>query len=500
MSSTKSLTNDTFPNFLCLLFFVEMWERFSYYGMRALLVLFLTSYIGVTDKKAYVIYSLFAAISYAVPIIGGYLADRVMGFRKMVIIGALVMTFGHTALALSGTDLCAIFLGLSLIGVGTGLFKGNITNLLGECYRHKEEDRSTGFGLFYVGVNVGSFLASISCAIVAHQYGWHYGFGLAGFGMLLGLITFIKFQYVLGDTGRSPINSTKLMNIMQFSGVIIFSIILSIICTVSFENSELFVNVLQYFGFALLIIFGYITYKTDERYRENMYIIAIMTIFLMLFFALEMQLGSLINLFTERNVTNSILEIQIPAAISQAINPISVILFGLLFNTFFKLRKSLDTFRMLLGILAIAACFFILYFGCINADTTSRVHYVYLIVSISIMGLGEIFIAPVVQSYVSLLAPQKYKGLIMGIMLLSLAFSNLGGVVIAEFMSIPHDNGISTAYKSLQIYKKGFWDIAIFNLYIAIAFIPFGLYIHRKLSKRNSTNESDTNDHSVSTH
>ncbi|WPX97561.1 peptide MFS transporter [Candidatus Fokinia crypta] len=484
MSNTKILANRTFPNFLCLLFFVEMWERFSYYGMRALLILFLTSYIGITDKKAYVIYSLFAAVSYAVPIIGGYLADRIMGFRKMVIIGALIMTFGHTALAFSGMDSYAIFLGLSLIGVGTGLFKGNITNLLGECYRNKEEDRSTGFGLFYVGVNVGSFLASISCGIVAQQYGWHCGFGLAGFGMFLGLITFIKFQYVLGDTGKSPIDNTKAANILQFSGVMAFSIILSLVCATSFENSELFVNALQYFGCVLLIIFGYITYKTDTKNRENMYIIAIMIVFLMLFFALEMQLGSLINLFTERNVASTVFGIQIPAAISQAINPISVILFGLLFNTFFKMRKSLDTFRILIGIIAIAVCFFILYIGCMNADSTSRVHYIYLIVSISIMGLGEIFIAPIVQSYVSLLAPQKYKGLIMGIMLLSLAFSNLGGVIIAEFMSISNDNGLLAASNSLQIYKEGFLNIAIFNLYIAVAFIPFGLYIHRKLSQR----------------
>ena len=486
MSNYEKGSGRVLPGFLILLFFVEMWERFSYYGMRALLVLFLTSYIGFEDKNAYLVYSLFAAISYAFPILGGLLADKLMGFRSMVLIGGIVITFGHIAMALSENNTYLIFLGLSLIGVGTGLFKGNITNLLGACYKEGDPRRSQGFTLFYVGVNIGGFIAAVACGYVANIFGWHYGFGLAGVGMIFGMILFIKFQNILDDIGLSPrpdLINKNFMGLKPFWLVFIGSILAAALCAEALSHGGLFVNALKYFGVLILTFYLYLVYSSEPNLRPNLYVIAIMIIFLMIFFALEMQLGSLINLFTERNIEKEIFGISVPAAVSQAINPVAVIVTGFILSIVVSMSKLLDVLRIFLSIVAMAVCFFILYAGCLSAGEDGQINYLFLVVSISLMSLGEIFIAPVVQSYVSLLAPDKYKGLIVGMMMLSLAFSNLAGIVIAEFMAVPSIGGNVDVLQSLEIYKAGFWDIAVFHIYLAVAFIPFGIYVYRVLKR-----------------
>lgn len=479
----SSYIGKKFPNFLILLFFVEMWERFSYYGMRALLVLFLTSYMGFEDKNAYIIYSLFAAICYTFPIFGGMLADKIMGFKNMVFIGGIIIVLGHIVMSLSGDSLYSIFWGLSLIAVGTGLFKGNITNLLGACYKNDDNTRGQGFTIFYVGVNLGGFISSISCGYVGQFYGWHYGFGLAAIGMICGLLLFVKFQYILKEVGTAPnpaLMERKVMGLKPFHIVLICGIFASILCSVALVYSGMLTDILKYFGIIILAYYLHILYKADPAVRSNLFIIAIMIAILMVFFALEMQLGSLINLFTDRNIDKNVFGVNIPASVSQAINPMCIIIIGFIVS-FISSNKILDTVKIVISIFAMALCFFILYIGCENAGENGQINYLYLICGIAMMSLGEVLIAPIVQSYVALLAPQNLKGLIIGMMMLALAFSNLAGIVISEFMSVPSTGGGVDILESLEIYKSGFLKIAIFQLYIGIALIPFGFYIYKGL-------------------
>lgn len=473
------------PNFLKLLFFVEMWERFSYYGMRALLVLFLTSQLLLADEESYAIYSLFAAIGYALPILGGFLADRLLGFRNMVLIGGIIITIGHFCLGFIGLKPELIYLGLGLIAVGTGMFKGNLTNLLGACYKDNADagERSRGFTLFYVGVNVGSFMSSILCGYLAHRYGWEYGFGLAGFGMFLGLLTFIRFQHMLGEAGLG----NKLVLSKRFLGLSVFQLVLGICLVLAFlvsqmlSLSEYFANILSYAGIIMLLIFGNIIYKASPNEQRGLITLAILLVFLMFFFALEMQLASLINLFSERNIDRSILGFTIPTAFSQAINPLSIIIFGSIFGRYLKFSKKHKTKKYMFGIFTMAICFFILYVGCISADENGKVNYSYLILSITFMGIGELCVAPLVQEQAVLLAPKNSKGLIMGIVMLALAFSNLAGVVISKFMSVPRVNGTIDSLMSLEIYKAGFLNICLFNLGLTILFLLFYSYINRTI-------------------
>lgn len=260
-----------YQKFLKLIFFVEIWERFSYYGMRALLVLFLISNLGFSDAKAYAIYSLFAAIGYTGPVIGGIMADKLMGFRNMILIGGIVIIMGHICMTFVGWNTFLVYLGLALIAIGTGLFKGNITNLLGSCYKDNDPNRERGFTLFYVGINLSSFFASILCAIVASNYGWDYGFGLAGIGMFIGLVVFTKFQHILGSSGTSP--KPNLINKKLFFGMNLITITIAVSFSFAFlvskmlESAEFFANILSIVG---LVVFGiFALYRSEISFYSE---------------------------------------------------------------------------------------------------------------------------------------------------------------------------------------------------------------------------------------
>ncbi|MGL9718716.1 MAG: peptide MFS transporter [Wolbachia sp.] len=479
---SHSLPTTKFPRFLRILCFVEMWERFSYYGMMALLVLFLTSYLGFNDEKAFTLYSLFAAVGYALPILGGFLADKLMGFRNMVLLGGIVIAVGHACMSLVEFEPGLLYLGLSLIAVGTGMFKGNATNLLGSCYDKDDPERTRGFTLFYVSVNLGSILASISCGYLAYLFGWQYGFGLAGIGMFIGLITFLKFQNFLGNSGLAP--CSKLMNknilgIKTFGIVLIGTFLLSLIVAEMFIYSELFVNILIFSGVIALGIFSYIILKSSIEQRWKLMVLFILIIFQMLFYALQMQLGSLINLFTDRNVVDNVFGIIIPASASQAINPLSIVVLGFFFGTYMKFKKEYATSMFTFGLLTMAICFFLLYIGCLNANNEGKVGYLYLIIAIPFIGLGELCIAPLVQEQATRLAPKNLRGIVMGMLMLSIAFSNLAGIVISKFVSVPSANGEINCLESLEIYKEGFLRFGISNLIISIAFLFFFNLVHK---------------------
>ena len=227
---------------------------------------------------------------------------------------------------------------------------------------------------------------------------------------------------------------------------------------------------------------GGIIVTSENRQRNNLIALTILIIFQLIFYALEMQLGSLMNLFAERNVSKTILGYVLPASIYQAINPFSIIIFGGLIGAYNKPRKNTQLISFGLGLFTMALCFYILWFGCLNADETGNTHYLYLIVGLSFMGIGEILVAPYIYSQATILAPTNLKGFVMGIVLLSMAYANLAGPIIAKFMAVPHVDGVFDPFQSLAIYKAGFLQIANFNVLIVIIFSVFTLWL-RKLTK-----------------
>lgn len=467
-----SLTNS--KKFFVLLFFSEMWERFSYYGMRALLVLYLTSQLGFADKDAYSIYTLFAALGYAGPVIGGIIADKLLGFRNVMKIGAVIITLGHVGMVfIDPNRIFMLYISLGIIAVGTGFFKGNITNLLGLCYAKDDPRRNKAFSLFYVSVNLGSFIASLLCGFLASSYGWDYGFGLAGIGMLIGLITFSKFEYLLGKVGAMSLRQRALNKKYKTKlSVIIVSILLCVICSVILFYSYLFTKLIIIVGILVFVYFIKLVFKLDSQNQRNMLLLMIITFFMMLFFSLEMQLGSLFNLFTSRNVDTTIFGYAIPAASLQSLNPLSIMLLGpLIAPVFGRLGNRFSIMRLGGGIVAMILSLLTLYVGCLNADAQSMVSIRYLILSMFVMGVGELFIAPLVHDLYTRLSPVALQGFMMGLLMLSLSFSNLAGNLIAIFVSV--DAGVDgniNPVESLAIYQKSFLDFSIAGIIVLVFF------------------------------
>lgn len=487
---TPALDADSrFPKFLIILFFTEMWERFSYYGMRALLTLFLVNELGFSDKKSIAIYSTFAAIGYASPIIGGYLADKIMGFKNMVFIGGVTITIGHFIMSLTLINPDLIFIGLGMIAIGTGLFKGNVTNLLGICYADDEHssNQDRGFTLFYVGVNLGAFAAGVSCAYVAHNFGWHYGFGLAGVGMFIGLTVFSCNQKLFVNKGDSPapnLMQKKFMGLNPFALTMIGCFLMAGLAAMALPLSDGNTNITELSIIFITVVMSYILYVSPSNQRKKLTALGILIIFQLLFFALEMQLGSFIALFTSRNVEDVVFGFYIPAAASQALNPLFIVILGYAIS-WVNIPPRFFLARFAFGLFTMGIAFAIFWLGCENAAHNGKVEYIYLVLGSAFIGLGEICIAPFVQSQVTLLAPKNMRGFIMGLLFLSMAIANLMGIWLAEFISVPSIEGVVDPLLSMQIYKDGFWGIAKFNALLALMFLFFYPFIQKVIKDTN---------------
>lgn len=474
------------PRFLIVLLFTEMWERFSYYGMRALLVLFLTSQLGFSDPKAYGIYSLMSALCFSGPLIGGFLADKFLGFRKMAVIGGAVMVVGHTLMALIPLNSNIIYIGLALIAIGTGLFKGNLSNLLGSCYSDTDPQRDKAFTLFYVSVNVGSTLSTLACAYVAHQYGWHYGFALAGIGMIAGLVTFIMNKDLFAHDKQPRTSSIDVLGTKVSPQQFVYGVtfVLSILTTAMLFYYEAFTKLIYFVGAATVIYLAKLLYKLPKKEQGGVAFLFTLAIFQMLFFAVEIQLGSLYNLFTQRNVDFQLFGYDLPAAISQSINPMSIMLMGpfiaIIFSKYFK---GMVLSRMNIGLLTLVLSFATLFLGCKNASSEGLVSINYLILSISLIGLGELCIAPLLLNQCTLLAPERLKGFLMGVNMLSLAFSSLAGNLIGSFMSIDTSADSSNALASLPVYTEGFFKLLQFGVITLVSFLLISWFLTSKNKK-----------------
>jgi len=321
------------PKGLFVLFFAEMWERFSYYGMRALLIFYLVQHWMFSDSEAGVIYGAYTALVYITPVVGGYLADKYLGQRKAVAFGALLLTFGHFLMAFEGDGLGQadpainiFWLALAFIIVGSGFLKANISVIVGQLYTRTDIRRDPAYTIFYMGINLGAALGAIIAGWLGQTYGWSYGFGVAGLGMLLGLVVFVWGKPLL--VGRGEANDPKLLE--SKVGGIKFEWLLYLL---SFATVGLVWILIQYqalvgslLGIAGAILVIYVLYtavaKLAPEDRDRIFAAMFLIFGSILFWALFEQAGSSLNLFTDRSVDRNILGIEVPASVFQSINAI----------------------------------------------------------------------------------------------------------------------------------------------------------------------------------
>src|SRR5690606_26009865 len=296
------------PRGLYVLFFTEMWERFSYYGMRALLIFYMTRHFLFGDERAYATYGSYTALVYATPVLGGWLADRLLGFRRAVILGAVLMAAGHFAMAFE--QLQIFYLALGFLIVGNGFFKPNISSIVGRLYPEGDPRRDSGFTIFYMGINLGAGAAPLLCGYVGETYGWDWGFGLAGVGMLLGLMVFLQGQRHLGEAAEAPdrarLRERPVPGINREWLTYLGALGLVIVAWQLVQISQLVGSLLSGVGalVSALLIY-YLVRKVDKVERDRLIVALVLTLFSMVFWAFFEQAGSSINLFTDRNVDRS---------------------------------------------------------------------------------------------------------------------------------------------------------------------------------------------------
>jgi proton-dependent oligopeptide transporter, POT family len=453
MSETTAKTGH--PPALYLLFFTEMWERFSYYGMRALLVLYLTSSymnggFGLDRPNALEIYALFTGLVYITPILGGLLADKILGQRKAIIIGAILMAIGQLSLALSigndGSESREFILniGLGLLIMGNGFFKPNISTMVGSLYESNDPRKDSAFTIFYMGINLGAFLSPLICGTLGEKIGWQYGFGAASVGMLLGLGLFMWRSNLLGSVGFPPNKNidVKKLNIKDYIDILIYTAIniafviggIMFWGTITEEIKNLILISSIVIGVGG-IIFTIIKNTEGAEQWSRVAVILILAFFNIFFWAGFEQAGGTFNLFAAENTDRMIFNWEIPASYFQSINAIAIFGFAPLFSMLWiwldKFNKNPRTpIKFSIGLIMLGLGFVIMNIASGLAGDSNMISPLWLVAVYIIHTFGELCLSPIGLSMITKLAPPKIVSVMMGLWFGFMALANyLAGVL-----------------------------------------------------------------------
>lgn len=465
------------PRALFVLFFTEMWERFNYYGMRALLVLYMTKslLLGYGDARAYAVYGAFTTLVYLTPIVGGWIADRYFGYRKAVITGGLFMAAGEFTLMLSNET--AFYVGLALIIIGNGFFKPNISSMVGKLYAQGDGRRDRGFTIFYMGINLGAFLAPLVCGLIGEKFGWHLGFMLAGLGMLLGLACFTFFQRVLGEVGLPPTKDKEgrelvrspLINPMIWLGAMLAVPLAAFLL----NQTEYTKWTLYALSSAMLLVILAIAFREGSQQRHRIFLYLCLWLFHCLFWALFEQAGSSLTLFAERNVDRHVLGAEISTSTFQSVNPLFIVALGPVFSLIwaFLQRRNWEPnipAKFGMGLILLALGFLVVVVGSRQFATDGLSPVTFLLLMYMLHTLGELAISPVGLSAVTKLVPANSVGFFMGCWFLSISFGQFLAGKIAGETSVPAD---AARIVSAEIYSGVYWQSGLVILAVGVFLI-----------------------------
>jgi POT family proton-dependent oligopeptide transporter len=449
------------PKALFALFMVELWERFSYYGMRAILVLYMVSSIasnnhgfGFADEKAFGIYAAYGALVYLTPIVGGVFADKLMGFRNAIIWGAILMAAGQFTLFLDNE--ATFYIGLALLVVGNGFFKPNISSMIGKFYKEGDSRRDGAFTIFYMGINIGAFLTPLTCGAIGEIEGWKYGFLTAGIGMALGLVIFMWarskgwYETDVDEEGQQmdsfrPIGLVpdKVMNVAGMDGKIVPYVATIILVAVSWllvRNDAVMDWLLGIVGAGVIIYMLVISGKYSRTQQQRIWVILILLLFTTVFWTFFELAGSALNLFTDRNVNKNMMGAELTTTFFQSINPLFIMIFAPIFSwMWIRLaetdREPAAPYKFGSGLVLLGLGFLMLNLGK-GAAIAGLVPAIFLILLYLLHTLGELALSPVGLSLVTKLAPSQIVGFMMGIWFLSSSIAHQGGKHIAKLTAV----------------------------------------------------------------
>ena len=405
------------PVGLYVLFFTEMWERFSYYGMRAILVLYLVAAttegnagLGWTNAEALALYGWYTMFVYVASIPGGWIADKFLGQKKSVLYGGILLVAGHSILAIE--EYWAFYTGLGLIIAGVGLLKPNISTMVGGLYKQGDIRRDKGFTIFYIGINIGAFLSSLIVGYVGEVYGWHYGFGLAGIGMAAGLI-----QYLAG--------LKYLKTVGNFLG--------------TSDNEEEKASMKR---------------PLTKIEKDRVIVLFLSFLLVIVFWGAFEQAGGLMNIYAKENTDRMLFGWEVPASWFQSLNAMFIIFLGTAVAGYWAKRKlqgklSTSLFKMILGLIIMGTGFFFMSAASAEFESTGSSAMYWLVLAYLFHTVGELCISPVALSYITKLAPLKYGSLMMGVYFAMTGFGNKLAGLLGESAS---NFGEFTVFTGIAIF------------------------------------------------
>ncbi len=471
------------PKGLYVLFLTEMWERFSYYGMRAILVIYMIATatdengpgLEWTELEALQLYGWYVMLVYVVSIPGGILADKLLGQKKTVLAGAITLVLGHGTLAIEQD--WAFFVGLGLIILGVGMLKPNISTMVGGLYKKGDIRRDKGFSIFYIGINLGSLLATTFVGLVVAEWGWHAGFGMAGIAMLLGLIVYIGGQKYLTEVGNKPTAETKkddvsigalygkLLKSPLHLGIFIVLLALSIYAGFTFEGVD-------HWGYGALFIFlsfvvgmMMMVYKElESQIAKDRFIVLLLSFLIVIVFwgAFE-QAGGLMSIYTEQKTDRILFGWTVPTPMFQGLNAGFITLLAVSVAGFWAKRKlkgkeASSIFKMAMGTIIMGLGFIFMVAAVKDYESNGSSNMIWLVLAYLFHTIGELSSSPVSLSFITKLAPLRYASLMMG---LYFAATGLGGKVAGILGEKSDEFGEYTIFLGITIFTVLFGVLVI---------------------------------------
>lgn len=475
------------PVGLYILFFTEMWERFSYYGMRAILVLYLVSEtsndnagLGWSQDNALALYGWYTMLVYVASIPGGIIADKLLGQKRAVLIGGIVLVAGHGILAVE--QMWAFYTGLTLIITGVGFLKPNISTMVGGLYKEGDIRRDKGFTIFYIGINLGAFLSSLIVGYVGENIGWHYGFGLAGIAMALGLVNYVAGQKHLKNVGNllSKVErdeGASLGKLLQD----LFQSPLQLIISLVLLAASIYGMYVMGIAYGLLFIFLTIViammmmvYKDlTTKIMKDRYVVMLLSFILVIVFwgAFE-QAGGLMNIYALENTNRTLpftlplIGNEVPASWFQSLNAMFIIIFGLIVANFWARRKlkskeASSIFKMATGVIIMGLGFIFMVFAALQFQENGSSAMYWLVLAYLFHTIGELCSSPVALSFITKLAPVRYASLMMGVYFAATGLGNKVAGIVGEFASEAGDIAI---FSGITIFTVCFATIVLIML------------------------------------
>ncbi len=472
-----------YPRQLWSLFFTEMWERFCFYGMRGMLVVFMVSQMGLDDPTANLQYGAIQAFVYAFTFIGGVFADKILGFRKSLLWGALLMIAGGAVIAFSPTSL--FYIGTCFFIIGTGFFKPNISTMVGALYHTDDSRRDAGFSLFYAGINLGALLGGVIMVYVGKYHSWAIAFGLVSVVMTISLLNFLLTQKSLGPIGLSPMhpdipaNRRRGYEIATYIGSLIAVPFILMLVT-NTRYTDLFMYII---GPATLVYLGWEMRKFNMQENKRLMAALVFIFFSILFWAFFEQSGGSLSLFSLNNLQHSVLGIPMdPNVVNNSSNSLFVIIFapiiGLLWVWLSKRKLEPNSVvKFGLGFLLLGAAFYVFYSTIFFADADGVTSLDVFTFGYFVITFGELCLSPIGLSLMTKLSPQSVQGLMMGMWFLASAYGQYVAGLLGAGMSSADPNATNT--EKLVSYTDGYAQLGLYALVAGVVLVAISPFVRR---------------------